>query len=459
MLKKVKDTIKRHGMLKKGDTVLVAVSGGVDSTVLLHTLNVLKEEFSLNIVVCHLNHNLRGRESERDFNFVKKLASDIGTAFVGKRLEKGGLKIKGVSVQEAARASRYEFLEEAARRHKASRVALGHTLDDQAETVLMRLVKGSSLAGLAGIPPVRGLFIRPLIEVGRAEIEGYAKAHGIKYVLDSSNLTTKYLRNDVRLRLIPYLKKNYNPNVIDTLARLSDILRLDDDYLIEETAKIFPDIVVERRKNAIIMDRGILLGLPNAISARAFLKAAEVLTVKSSLYSHHIKSFFNVLESARPNYSIELMDGLWLLREYDRIILSTFPPAHAEPFYAVLKVPGITPVREAGRSFKAAVLRKVPQFDGDESTAYFDYDAVAGPITIRPMSPGDRMVPIGMKGRKKLKDIFIEKKVARPERARIPLLFAADEVIWAAGVKRSDLFKVSGSTKRVLKVDLLECKG
>jgi tRNA(Ile)-lysidine synthase len=160
MLKKVRETIGKHRMLRRGDTLCVAVSGGLDSTVLLHILDTLKDEFRLCLIVCHLNHNLRGRESERDFEFVKRTARRLGLAFEGKRLKKGGFR-EG-SLQGWARARRYEFLEEAAKKHGARRVALGHNLDDQAETVLMRFIKGSGLRGLAGMDPVRGIFIRPL---------------------------------------------------------------------------------------------------------------------------------------------------------------------------------------------------------------------------------------------------------------------------------------------------------
>jgi tRNA(Ile)-lysidine synthase len=205
------NTVKKYKMFRRGDTLCVAVSGGGDSTVLLHLLNALKDEFRLTLVVCHLNHNLRGKESERDFQFVKRTARRLGLAYEGKRLKKSGHR-EG-SLQEWARVKRYEFLEEAAKKYGARRVALGHSMDDQAETVLMRLIKGSGLKGLTGMDPVRGIFIRPLIGLNRKEIERYAREKDIKYVIDSSNKSKKYLRNRLRLELIPFIEKGYNPNI------------------------------------------------------------------------------------------------------------------------------------------------------------------------------------------------------------------------------------------------------
>lgn len=171
MLTKVRQTVEAYAMLAKGDTVLCAVSGGPDSMVMLRLFCVLKDEYELKLIVAHLNHNLRGPESRRDCEFVKSVAKSCGLMFVSKRLVKGALEGSGLSLQEAARERRYEFLLEAASSVSAARIATGHTLDDQAETVLLRLIRGASTAGLGGIPPVRAMFIRPLIEAGRDEIE------------------------------------------------------------------------------------------------------------------------------------------------------------------------------------------------------------------------------------------------------------------------------------------------
>src|SRR3990170_7905509 len=204
-------------MLSGGQTVVAAVSGGAGSVVMTHLLLELSEELGLRLIAAHMDHGLRGEESRRDHDFVKGLAKRLGLEFVSKRLKKGELKGLGGSPQEAARVKRYAFFSDVALKYKAQRVSLGHTSDDQAETVIMRLLKGSSLSGLSGIPPVRGVFVRPLIQSIRASIEEYAREHGIAFVTDYTNLTVKYLRNRVRLELLPKLAKEYNPSIKETL--------------------------------------------------------------------------------------------------------------------------------------------------------------------------------------------------------------------------------------------------
>jgi tRNA(Ile)-lysidine synthase len=453
VLEKVRDTIRKHKMLRRGDTLCVAVSGGVDSTVLVHVLNSLKDEFRLTLVVCHLNHNLRGKESERDFQFVKRAARRLGLVFEGKRLKKGEHK-KG-SFQEWARTKRYEFLEEAARRYGARRVALGHNLDDQSETVLMRFIKGSGPRGLSGMEPVRGIFIRPLIGIKREEIARYAHQEGIKYVIDSSNESKKYLRNRLRLELIPFIEKSYNPNINETLARTARVLGRDAEYIMGEACRAMPGVLKERKKGLIVLDRKGLTALYEALAVRVFLKAAELLNKDGGLYGYHIDSFLALIKGRRPNACASL-PGLHLSREYDSIILSTKKPREPIPFDKELTVSGLTRVEETGCLFKATLLKKRPTLAcKDGKTAYFDYDAVGKPLRVRSFRTGDRMRPMGMGGHKKLKDLFIDAKIPRAERSSIPLVESGGEIIWAVGLRQAESFKVKSTTKRVLKITSL----
>ncbi|MBI1911691.1 MAG: tRNA lysidine(34) synthetase TilS [Deltaproteobacteria bacterium] len=454
-IKNIKKTISKNRMIETGDVVMAAVSGGIDSITLLDILGRLRQELSFSLVVCHLNHNLRGKESERDFNFVKKTALELGLEFEGRKLKAGVLEGDGESLQALARKKRYEFFEKAAKKHGANRIALGHTLDDQAETVLMRLLKGASLSGLCGIPPVRGPYIRPLIETSRQEIEKYSDENGLEFVQDSSNLTDKYLRNDIRLNLIPFLKENYNPNITETLARTSSILSPDDDFINMQAEEAYKKCILERKGLSVSFDRLGLLSLHKAILSRLLIKAVEELKLPIDIYSFHIKSFLNILESRRPNISVNLPSGLSVAREYDKVIISAEAPKTGLPFSAVLKVPGTTLLKDSPFSLKTTVLTKIPESFGKEGDiAFFDYDDLALPITVRPMQPGDRIVPFGMKGSKKLKDIFIEKKIPKCQRLSIPVLAAGEVIIWAAGVRQSDLFKVTENTKRALKIEL-----
>lgn len=452
--KTFRDTIRRLGMLRKGDSVIAAVSGGADSAVMLRLLCSVRDELDLKLSVCHLNHNMRGAESRRDLEFVKKEAARLGLRFFGKTLRKGSLGIKGRSTQEAAREARYAFLAEAAKKAGAGKIALGHTLDDQAETVLLRLLKGSSLSGLSGIPPVREPFIRPLIEVKREEIERYAKAEAIKFVTDSTNRTAKYLRNSVRLSLIPFIESNYNRSIKETLARTASVLAVDNAFIEKAATEAFKATLIERGKNRVVLERLKLNGLHPAVSSRVFLKAAGEFDseTQSALTSAHVEAFLSIAEGRSPSASIRLPGGAIARREYERLIITKGAAVKTNTSGKRLKVPGRTMLPGMGE-FESEVLDKRPKslLTGDD-IVYLDMDEAGEGLYIRTMRPGDRMVPFGMDGHKKVKDILIDAKVPREDRQSLPLLLKGEEVVWVPGVRRSGLLKITPRTKRVLKV-------
>ncbi|OGW14579.1 MAG: tRNA lysidine(34) synthetase TilS, partial [Nitrospirae bacterium GWA2_42_11] len=218
LLKKVRDTIACHNMLRYGDSVVVGVSGGPDSVCLLYILNELKEDYNLSLHIAHLHHGFRGSEADEDVRFVQSLSKSLGVpAHIDHIDVPSYIKKTKLSKQAGAREVRYRFFNRLADDIGADKIALGHTADDQAETFLMRLLKGSGLHGLTGISPVRDRIIRPLIDISSDEIKGYLSERDIRYRIDSSNLSPVYLRNKIRLELIPYLAKEYNPNIMDTL--------------------------------------------------------------------------------------------------------------------------------------------------------------------------------------------------------------------------------------------------
>lgn len=449
----VRKTIKEWEMLSRGQTIICAVSGGADSVVMLHLLLELREEMDLRIIAAHMDHGLRGAESNRDHDFVKSLSKKLGIEFVSKRLKKGELKSLGGSPQDAARKIRYAFFEEAALKLKADRVALGHTLDDQAETVLMRLMKGSSLSGLAGIQPVREIFIRPLINTSRNEIEGYAKANGISFIIDSTNLTTKYLRNSIRLELIPFIGKKYNPSVKETLARTAAILSEDDDFIEKASIKAFAASLIGRSVDEAVLDRKKLLRLHGAISSRVFLSAVRSIGIEADLGAFHVASFLEITEGKRPNASVDLPGGVSLRREYDRIIVSKEAPVEGIR-ETILNVPGMTPIAGAG-IIDAEITKPPKRFTTGPEIAWFDYDALPGKgsLMVRDTRPGDRMTPFGMTGHRKLKDMFIDAKIPLHQRKITPVVATSGgPIIWVAGLRQSAEFAISKSTKRALRL-------
>ncbi len=456
---KFKAAVTAYRMLSEGDIVVAAISGGADSMVMLHLLNGLRKDLAIEVIVAHLNHNLRGRESLRDLDFVKAAAERLGLRFAGLTLRKGALKAGRISLQEAAREKRQRFLLSVAKKYGAKSIALGHTANDQAETMLMRLVKGSSLSGLKGIIPKRAAFIRPLIEVTRAEIEAFAKKNKIKYVVDSSNLTTKYLRNDVRLKLVPYLKRRYNPNIIETLSRTAAVLREEDGFIGSEADKAYSRAILSREEGVVALSREVLLKLHKAVLARVLLKAAGSLVANPEVYGSHFRSFSDIIKGKDPSASLKLPGRLRVIREYGKVIVTIGKEAAKKPFKEVmLKAPGVTRINNG--HFNAEVIEAVPeQIEKGESVAYFDAAVLGLPLLVRPFMAGDRIAPFGMKGHKKVKEIFIDKKIPLRERGSIPLVTSGKEVLWIPGVRRSGLFKAEKGGSRALRVEWVSEKG
>ncbi|MBI5233149.1 MAG: tRNA lysidine(34) synthetase TilS, partial [Deltaproteobacteria bacterium] len=410
---KVKNTIEQYHMLKHGDRVVVAVSGGVDSAALLDMLLRLKNDYSLELIVAHLNHNLRGKDSRSDLFFVKSLSEKYGLEFIAKTLNKGTLKAKGQSLQAEARRARYRFFETVIGQTGADKVATAHTADDQAETVLMRLIKGAGARGLSGIPAKRGHYIRPLIEVTRAELERHIKENHLSFVLDKSNSDRRYLRNSIRLDLIPYIEKHYNPNIKEALSRSAILIARDEGHLRREAQRAFTDVMVDRTRDDMVLDRKKLISLDEAICARIFLLGLNVLGVDTEgFYNPHFETFLKLLKGKRPNASFNLPCGVRIVREYERIVLTLKEKtAQKKTVEKILVVPGMTEAPELASLFKTSVLRKKPSLNNrDKQVAYLDMDSLEKPLIVRTFRPGDRIAPLGMKGRKKVKEIFIEKK-------------------------------------------------
>ena len=288
--KTVENTISIHRMFQNGDSVLVGVSGGPDSVALLHVLTALAPRLSIHLAVAHLNHGLRGRESDRDADFVATLADTHRLPFHFTKADAHKYrKQHKLSLEEAGRQLRYGFFIEVAETNGYQKIALGHHADDSAEVVLMYLLRGSGPLGISGIPPVRNhKIVRPLIEVTRSDILAFLAGHRIEYVTDSTNTDMRYLRNKMRHQLIPHLKSTYNPNIIETLNRLSHILRDEEAWMNETIQSVFGDTVLTSESNRVHFSIPKLITLQAAVQRRIFRYAIK--TIKGDLrritYTH-----------------------------------------------------------------------------------------------------------------------------------------------------------------------------
>ena len=457
IIKKVTDTISRNKMLVPGDGVVVAVSGGGDSVCLLDVLSRLKDLFSIDLVVAHFDHGLRPGEDETETQLVASLAESLSLSFETGRAG-AFLRAGDPSLEERARETRYRFLEEVKTKTRAQKIALGHHLNDQAETVLMRLLRGSGPSGLAGIAPFRDeTVIRPLIELTREEIEGYLEKRKLPYVSDPSNLDTRFMRNSIRLELLQQLKK-YQPRIVEILGKTAEIMRRDEAWF-EERAEAW---IREFAKNEV--DEKVSIPL-SPFAALAEPEKARVIRQAlrraggnlRAVGFRHVEAINRVAAGKRPQARVDLPNGVTVSRIYKNLIFSQknvktlgdfcYPLGGMGEFH--LKAAGCTITLEEEK-VKSSDLGASPR------VAYLDADCLTHPLKIRNFRPGDRFVPLGMKGRKKVKDFFVDLKIPFEARKRIPILTCGKTLVWVCGLRIDDRFKVTPKTRRILKVSFEE---
>jgi tRNA(Ile)-lysidine synthase len=455
-VQKIKHTLSRHRMISEGDSVIVAVSGGPDSVCLLHILNELKNELHMHLVVAHFDHGLRPAEDESETAFVRGLAESLKLPF---ETAKGHLLAKKTpgSREEVARNARYAFLERLREKREAQKIALGHNLNDQAETIVMRLLRGSGPSGLTGIPPCRdGTIIRPLIEVGRPEIENYLNKKKLASVTDSSNLRTDYLRNQIRLELMPLLAQ-HQPQLVHLLGQTAEMLRDEDDYL-ERIAEAWFTRNMELSPHPTCrVPIASFLGLPVALRRRVIRNL--IGKVKKDLRRiswDHIEAIQRLAQAEKPQATLNLPGRLTVKRTYNHLIFSASTKRKPLPFYYTLDGTGTYDLKEIGRSIFVEEIknRRGLRLRGSKWTAFLDAEKLCFPLTLRTFKAGDRFIPFGMRGHKKLKDFFVDLKVPMEQRHSTPVLCCDGTPVWVCGFRIDERFKVTSETIRVLKVTL-----
>jgi tRNA(Ile)-lysidine synthase len=465
---KVYKTIKKYNMLSFNDKVLVGVSGGPDSITLLKVLLSFKKKYNLSIFIAHLNHMLRGKESDEDSYFVESLAKklnlhcEIGHCNLPKIMQKEKL-----TLEEAARKYRYEFYLETTQKLGANKIALGHNADDQVETVLMRLLRGSGVEGLMGIPPVRDNIIRPLIECSRREIEEYCREHKIKYRIDSSNKKAMYFRNKIRIKLLPLLSKNYNKNIKNVILRQQKIISEVSEYLQQETELLFRKIAKVEGQEKVIIDLKKMSPLPLALKRRIIRKSIKI--VKGNLYSisfEHNNRILKLTKYKLGEKEIYLPGDLRIKKSYNNLIIyktKSFEDKTGElsvSWEYAISIPGQIEIEPLGLEIETKFLDNK---DTKHSLYYnrkkfnlefielIDYDKVTLPLKLTNRRLGDKFYPLKMRGTKKVKEFFIDNKVPQYYRNSIPLLVDNEgKIIWIIGMRLDDRVKITSETTKVL---------
>ena len=472
ILDTVRETISVHRMFHRGDSVLVAVSGGADSVALVHVLLTLAVEYSLRPAIAHLNHCLRGSDSDRDAEFVRAIARQLGVPIYVETKDVFAFhQSRRLSLEEAGRRIRYDFFDALSAKYGFDKIALGHHSDDNAELVLLNLLRGSGPLGLSGIAPVRaGKIVRPLIHLRRSEIIQYLAERKLPYVMDASNSDPAFMRNKIRHHLIPALQTAYNPRIIETLNRLGEILRAEDQWFDDALKPVLEQCVSFRADQKISLALPDFNKLSKAVRRRVIRKA--ILSVKKDLRRItllHVDAILNLIENGRVSGRLNLPDGILVVRNTRELtILKTnkngkrpdgriFQTASTDYQYAVPAM-GTFLIKEADVSIALCEIDAddLPDFkETGARIAFFDLDRLHFPLLVRNLRPGDRFSPLGVNGTQKVKKYLINHKIPAAQRRKCPLLLSGDHIIWLAGHRIDNAVKVSPQTRRVLKAELL----
>lgn len=463
MEQKVDKAIRANGIFASGDRIVVAVSGGPDSVALFRCLVALRAGWNWDLCIGHVDHGLRGAESEADAKFVEALAEKFGVPVMVCRLHlnKQDAKLKKQSLQEYVRTIRYHALEKMVYDWEATKLALGHTADDQAETVLMWMLRGCGTGGLAGIPPKRGpRVVRPLLDIQRSEILGYLKERQEEFRLDSTNRQPVYLRNRIRQDLIPHLKK-YSQGIVGVLTRQAHILRDDHAFLEELADEAFQRTCVSDSTGERQFDRLALLRVPLPIRRRVVRQSLQQVggNAQSPRFAI-VERVLDRLERGQSGWTIEC-NGLLVGREYDRLVFRHSEKRNPPSIPAMdlssmrvmpLPIPGEVVWFPTGQRMTVSMRAGVVT-DGHVHSLEIHLDAATftPELTLRSWVPGDIFCPKGFGGRqKKLQDFFSDMKLPRSQRARVPLLVAPEGILWVGGLRADERFQVSPSTTSVV---------
>ena len=462
--RRVIELIREYGLLSGGETVLVAVSGGQDSVCLLHVLNKLQKEFDMLVHAAHLDHGLRGPEAEADARYVQELTDKLGIpATIEKRDVNEFNRQKKTSLEEAAREVRYRFLDEVAEKVGASRIAVGHTRDDQVETLLMHYLRGTGIQGLRGLKPAAPIpygkqndgrwVIRPLLNITRNETGEYCRVAELQPRSDSSNQQTAFMRNRIRIELIPLLKQ-YNPDIEDTLIRLADLAGEDADFIDRQAAAVYEQTTTSEGCLT-CLDAGKLRGVPLSLQRRVFRLVLErAYGTLKDIESAHVESLVRLLFGTTGK-CVSLPGGLTAANERTRMVI--IPPGTAAcPWPALeteyqLKIPGETLL--PGWRVLSEIIGENYFREDDIFSASLDLNKTGRVLTVRGRRPGDRFHPLGMEHSRKLQDFLVDSAVPRAWRDSVPLVCSPQQVVWVVGWRMDDRVKVTTATEQVLRLE------
>ena len=468
----VRETIEKYRMVKRGDKVLVSCSGGPDSVALTYILASLSERLKISLHIVYVNHNLRRDEVEGEKRFIRRFGKRLSLPYTIRSINaRGFAKRKKLNIQDAARELRYKILVGIARKIGASKIALGHTASDQVETVILHLIRGSGIPGLGGMFPTRDLgeigikgrnirIIRPVIDLWRHEIADFLKKEKLDFCKDSSNEKLIYLRNKVRKRLLPILRKEYNPEIDRAILRLGEVAREEVDYWRNRARSTLNRVVKKEGGEKILFDLKAF-NRYNKFPRKVLL----YYLFEGQVNFSDINIIDEFAKIKRANAQIQLKKGLFVRKEHNQLIFGQKrAKADRKSYSYKINVPGCTSLPEIALDIETSLYanpRSIYKKIRKKSLykAYFDAERVSpNHLVLRSRKDGDRFHPFGMEGSKKVKDYFIDEKVPHYLRYEIPILESGKDIIWIVGRRQSEKGRITKSTNRVLEVTINQQK-
>jgi len=457
----VLNSIKQKSLFLPGDTLVAAVSGGPDSIAMLHTIYNITAGWNVRIHVAHLNHMFRGKQSEEEACFVFSQAEKLGLKCTVESFDVPAyIKESGLSPEDGARRIRYRFLQRVAKEIGASVIVTAHHANDQAETVLLHLLRGAGPEGLAAMAPKEGNLVRPLLEVTKEDILQYCREKNLTFRLDPTNYETDYLRNKVRLELIPTLKE-YNPRIIESLGKTADICRNENSLLQALTEDIRKPLDIVEKEGSVTVSVSRLQALHPALQRRLLRSIVDGLAeFPGSL------SFRQTEEIIRLNTGkrINLPRGICAYREYDKLTFYrhslSLDRENPIPVSVVLKIPGVNVLPQLNIIIEAGIKSwPHPDFARGKYSVVLNKELTKLPLVVRTRRPGDRFQPAGLKGTKKIKDFFIDEKIPRNLRDRIPLLVSDDKILWIIGYRLAEGVEVFSGKQQGVVIEVKKLSG
>jgi tRNA(Ile)-lysidine synthase len=461
MITKFRNNILKYNLIQKQDKVIVGVSGGSDSVALMHLLKCMTEEIDFEIIVVHINHKLRGNDSDQDERYVKEICSQYNIKCYSKSIDiEAAAKENKVSIEVAARNARYNYFEEIRKLVTGTKIAVAHNSNDQAETIFMNLIRGTGIDGLVGMEYSKGIIIRPMLNFEKSMIDEYCFLNNLQPRIDKSNFENIYTRNKVRLDLIPSIEKAFGVDFSKSINRMSNIIREDRDFIESVVKTHINDVYFDKANNNLkIFDKNFS-NLHKAIQRRLIRKSIEILVNKlTNVENQHIEKILELFESGKVGKEISLPHGIRAVRTYEHLTLTTNNLVKTKQNYKMsINIPGVTVIENIG-TVKTYIEKRVKNVEESYKVIYnslvqkFDYDKIKGELVIRTRQNGDSFKPFKSNGTKKIKKYFIDKKIPREKRDEISVIALESEVLWLVGYQISDNFKVDIDTKEILIIE------